>query len=114
MTPIIKLKRIYESTEAEDGYQILIDRLWPRGIGKEAAQIDLWLKEIAPSTSLRKWFKHDPQKWQEFQLRYKNELIANSQMFDKLKSLANKHQTITLLFASANKNFNHALVLKIS
>ncbi|HYB93183.1 MAG TPA: DUF488 family protein, partial [archaeon] len=69
-----KIKRIYEKPEREDGYRILVDRLWPRGLSKDKAKIDLWMKEIAPSDETRKWFSHDPRKWEEFKKRYKNEL----------------------------------------
>ena len=71
---MFKLKRIYEASEASDGYRVLVDRIWPRGVSKEKARIDLWMKEIAPSDALRKWFGHDPERWEEFQRRYREEL----------------------------------------
>ena len=71
---MFKLKRIYDASEASDGYRVLVDRIWPRGVSKEKARIDLWMKEIAPSDALRKWFGHDPERWEEFQKRYREEL----------------------------------------
>ncbi|MFA5072601.1 MAG: DUF488 domain-containing protein [Nitrospirota bacterium] len=108
---MIKLKRIYEKPEKGDGYRILVDRLWPRGVSKERAALDLWLKEIAPSDSLRKWFSHDPEKWSEFKKKYKAELKANEEDVTQLKSLARKG-TITLLYAAKDEEHNEALVIK--
>ena len=79
----IKIKRVYEPPDKEDGQRILIDRLWPRGLTKEKAKVDEWLKELAPSTELRKWFNHDPEKWKEFQKRYHQELKENKDYNDK-------------------------------
>ncbi len=80
-----KIKRIYEETKRSDGFRILVDRLWPRGIKKDDAHIDLWLKEIAPSNSLRKWFNHDPEKWSEFQKRYAKELKKKEEIIDTIR-----------------------------
>lgn len=81
---VIKLKRAYESPEADDGTRVLVDRLWPRGVSKSAAQIDLWLKEIAPSAALRKWFGHDPAKWSKFRARYFQELQKKGAAVEQL------------------------------
>lgn len=112
LTMALKLKRVYELPEESDGYRVLADRLWPRGIKKEAAQIDIWLKEVAPSTALRKWFNHEPEKWQEFVSKYKSEL-RDSDVLDDLKSLVRKHKTITLLYGSKDEKYNHAVVLRM-
>ena len=91
----LSMKRAYEEPAASDGKRILIDRLWPRGISKEKARIDIWMKEIAPSTELRKWFGHDPEKWKEFQTRYEKELAANSELVESIRKMA-KRDTVTL------------------
>ncbi|KTD08974.1 uroporphyrin-III C- methyltransferase [Legionella gratiana] len=106
----IKMKRIYEKPEPEDGYRILVDRLWPRGIKKENAAIDLWLKEIAPSNSLRKWFHHDLEKWPEFQERYAQELAHEKKLITTITENA-KHHTVTLLYAAKDKTHNNAAAL---
>ncbi len=107
----LKVKRIYEPVGKEDGFRILVDRLWPRGMTKEKAAIDLWLKEIAPSTELRKWFNHDPAKWKEFQKKYTKELKENHEMTDTLKEHLKKGN-VTLLYAAKDEAHNEALVLK--
>jgi uncharacterized protein YeaO (DUF488 family) len=107
----IQIKRIYEPRNESDGMRILVDRLWPRGVKKGNAQIDEWLKDIAPTTQLRKWFNHDASKWQEFQLKYTHELQHNPNT-EHLLELLNKHQTITLLYAAHDEAHNHALVLQ--
>lgn len=107
----VLLKRIYEPAKASDGKRVLVDRLWPRGISKERAKLKLWLKEIAPSTELRKWFNHDPKKWPEFQKRYKQELRNNQDAVNQLKSLAKK-QTVTLLYGARDEEHNEALVIQ--
>jgi uncharacterized protein YeaO (DUF488 family) len=107
----VKIKRIYLKPDSEDGIRILIDRLWPRGLKKEDAKIDLWLKGIAPSTDLRKWFNHDPEKWEEFELRYREELKRNTDQVDLLlKEL--KESPVTLLFAAKDEEHNEAVVLQ--
>lgn len=106
----VKIKRIYEPAVASDGYRILVDRLWPRGIKKEDAQVDKWLKEIAPSTTLRKWFNHDPEKWHSFIKRYHAELTG-SVALEELHTDARKHKNITLLYGAKDEEHNHALVL---
>ena len=107
----IKIKRVYDQSEKDDGARILVDRLWPRGLTKEKAHIDLWLKEVAPSTELRKWFGHDLGKWKSFRRRYELEIKNNK---DLVKYLAEKAErgTITLLFAARDKQHNEAVVLK--
>ncbi|MGN6164237.1 MAG: DUF488 domain-containing protein [Flavisolibacter sp.] len=107
----ISIKRIYEPPAKEDGTRILIDRLWPRGLTKEKAAIDLWLKDIAPSAALRQWFAHDPGKWQEFQKRYRKELKENKDAVFILKQEA-KNKTVTLLYAAKDEVHNDAVVLK--
>ena len=86
---MFKLKRIYEASEASDGYRVLVDRIWPRGVSKEKAQIDLWMKGIAPSDALRKWFGHDPERWEEFQRRYREELQKEIGLINRLQQWAN-------------------------
>jgi uncharacterized protein YeaO (DUF488 family) len=108
---IVNIKRIYEEYESTDGFRILVDRLWPRGIKKEKAQVDLWAKEVAPSTSLRKWFGHDPDKWPDFVSRYKKELHG-SMAFQELMALVKKHKKVTLLFSARDEVRNQAVALK--
>lgn len=107
----IKIKRVYEKPSKEDGYRILVDRLWPRGLTKEKASIDLWLKEIAPSTALRKWFGHDPGKWKEFQKRYHQELKNNKDQVLLLKGQIKKGKA-TLVYGAKDEEHNEAFVLK--
>lgn len=108
---MIRSKRVYDEPAAEDGKRILVDRLWPRGISKDAARIDEWLKEIAPSDELRKWFGHDPARWDEFRERYRRELEAKAELLEQLRGLAKKG-TVTLLFAAKDEAHNNAVVLK--
>ncbi|MGD0884537.1 MAG: DUF488 domain-containing protein [Thermodesulfovibrionales bacterium] len=108
---MLRTKRIYDPVSAEDGRRILVDRLWPRGIKKENADIDEWLKEIAPSDELRKWFNHDPAKWQEFRKRYLGELKRKSTMIERLRAEARKTR-VTLLFAAKDMEHNNAVILK--
>jgi len=103
----IETKRVYEKPSPDDGYRILVDRIWPRGISRERAGIDLWLKEIAPSTDLRKWFGHDPARWHQFRKRYFEELDNKpEQVASILKTLAD--QDCTILFAAADTKHNNA------
>jgi uncharacterized protein YeaO (DUF488 family) len=106
----VKIKRIYEPVAETDGYRVLIDRLWPRGIKKEGAHIDKWLKNIAPTTALRKWFNHEPEKWQLFILKYHAE-IRESPALEELHADILKHKTVTFLFAAKDQQHNHALAL---
>jgi uncharacterized protein YeaO (DUF488 family) len=107
----IKLKRVYEEPEKLDGTRILVDRLWPRGLTKEKAHIDLWLKEVAPSTELRKWFAHDPAKWPEFKTRYRAELQRNKEQVELLKQAVTRDPT-TLLYGARDTEHNEAVVLQ--
>lgn len=104
------LKRVYDNPESTDGRRVLVDRLWPRGLTKEKAKVDLWLKEIAPSTLLRKWFNHDPKKWEEFQLRYIHELKKNKTNVSELQDLISKGK-VTLLYSAKDQKHNEAIVL---
>jgi len=108
---MVKTKRIYDPPAADDGTRILVDRLWPRGLTKEDARIDAWLREIAPSNELRKWFGHDPDKWAEFRGKYREELRQKGPLLDELKSKT-KHGPVTLLFAAKDPEHNNAVVLK--
>lgn len=108
----IKLKRVYEPASIGDGMRILVDRLWPRGVSKEKAKVDLWLKEIAPTTELRKWFGHNPDKWTRFRERYETELRNNTEVVEMLADKA-KHGTITLIYAARDEQHNEAVVLKL-
>ncbi|EID33620.1 PF04343 family protein [Prevotella sp. oral taxon 306 str. F0472] len=107
----MKLKRVYLPAEETDGYRILVDRLWPRGISKEKAKIDLWLKEVAPSNELRKWFGHDPERFNEFTERYKAELQASGAL-EELRQAIQEHPDVTLLYAAHDEQHNNAVVLQ--
>jgi|SRR5687767_756284 uncharacterized protein YeaO (DUF488 family) len=106
----VAVKRFYEPAETADGFRILVDRLWPRGVKKEAANIDRWLKEVAPSNELRTWYHKDMSKWSEFEKKYKAELKDNPAL-PELKQLLKEHKKITLLFTAKDEERNHALVL---
>ena len=107
----IGIKRVYERPKKDDGLRILVDRLWPRGLTKTKASVDLWLKDIAPSTKLRKWFGHDPAKWKQFQTRYRKELREKKDALKLLKQEC-KEQTATLVYGARDEEPNEALVLK--
>jgi uncharacterized protein YeaO (DUF488 family) len=106
------LKRAYDSPQADDGFRILVDRLWPRGLSKEKAKIDLWLRDIAPSGELRRWFAHDPARWAAFQKRYRAELAAKQDAVRELKRRVRKEKAVTLLFSAADEQHNNAVALK--
>lgn len=108
---MIKLKRVYEDPSPKDGLRVLVDRLWPRGLTKERAAVDLWLKDVAPSTELRKWFGHDPAKWKQFQIRYRKELQEKKEILKDLKQKSKGH-TVTLVYGARDEEHNEALVLK--
>lgn len=107
---MIKIKRIYDSPATTDGYRVLVDRLWPRGIRKDKAQLDEWLKGIAPSPELRTWFGHKPERFDEFKVRYDEELNKNPSV-GQLKEIIDSHKEVTLLFAAKDLKVNHAQVL---
>ncbi len=108
---MIKIKRIYDPASRDDGKRIYIDRLWPRGMKKEEAKIDEWLKEISPTDRLRKWFGHDPSKYAEFKRRYKKELEKHSEILERIKKEAKK-ETVTILFSAKDVEHNNATVMK--
>lgn len=107
----VRLKRAYVAPDPADGTRVLIDRLWPRGVSKNEAAIDLWLKDIAPSTELRKWFGHDPALWAGFQERYTLEVRANAQAFDQLREIA-RRGTLTLVYSAHDEEHNDAVVVR--
>jgi len=106
-----RIKRVYELPDKHDGRRILVDRLWPRGLTKEKASIDLWLKDIAPSTELRKWFDHDPGRWEEFKERYLDELKGNSEQIQLLKQELDKG-IVTLVYGAKDEAHNQAVVIQ--
>jgi uncharacterized protein YeaO (DUF488 family) len=107
----IALKRVYDAPAPSDGYRILIDRLWPRGVSKQQADISLWLKTIAPSTDLRKWYGHSPLRWQEFRLRYLEELGHQSEALAAIDNALRKFPSITFVYAAKDTQQNNAVVL---
>lgn len=107
----IGIKRVYEEATEKDGYRILVDRLWPRGVTKEEANLDEWDKNIAPSTELRKWFDHKEERFQEFSLRYKEELLPQEEELIRVRKIA-QTQKVTLLYGAKDPKINHAVVLK--
>ena len=109
---MIQIKRIYDTPHIDDGYRVLVDRLWPRGISKENARLDEWIKEISPSNALRSWFDHDAKKWEGFKEKYLEELKNNAEHIKHLKSLEKQHNKISLLFAAKAEAYNNAVVLK--
>jgi uncharacterized protein YeaO (DUF488 family) len=110
---MLRIKRVYDPPDPSDGYRILVDRLWPRGMGKEKARLDDWRPEIAPTNILRAWFAHDPQKWEEFRVRYRSELDASGRMGDLAELAARARKgTVTLLFGARDRKRNNAAALK--
>lgn len=107
----VKIKRIYDEPAADDGYRVLVDRLWPRGVSKERAALDEWMKDVAPSPDLRTWFGHKPERFAEFSARYESELENNSAI-DKLRQLIKEQPTVTLLYGARDPKINHAIVLQ--
>jgi uncharacterized protein YeaO (DUF488 family) len=108
---MLKVKRIYDQPEKNDGFRVLVDRLWPRGVSKDRAHLDLWLKEIAPSDSLRKWFGHDPQRWTEFKSKYRKELSGKKDLVLQLRKLQAEHGDVTLLYGAHDQIHNEAVAL---
>lgn len=109
---MLKIKRIYEAADNRDGFRVLVDRLWPRGVSKERAHLDLWLKEIGPSDALRKWFGHDPKRWKEFTAKYGKELSGKKDLVRQLKKFEAEHGTVTLLFSAHDEEHNQAVALR--
>ena len=109
--PQISVKRVYEPASKADGFRVLVDRIWPRGVTKQRAKVDLWLKTVAPSTKLRKWFDHDPRKWSEFKSRYFAELEAGPAGLEELASQA-KDTAVTLVFSARDEQYNQAVALR--
>jgi uncharacterized protein YeaO (DUF488 family) len=107
----VKLKRAYDKPTDDDGYRILVDRIWPRGASKEKLKIGDWAKDVAPSTELRKWFGHDPDKWDEFKRRYFRELNNKKEMVDEIRAQM-KHHVVTFVFSAKDEKFNNAVALK--
>jgi uncharacterized protein YeaO (DUF488 family) len=109
---MIHLKRAYDPASPDDGYRVLVERLWPRGLTKEKVALDLWLKEIAPSPELRKWFGHDPEKWEEFTRRYQVELDHNVETVAQLRRILEKEDNVTFVYAAHDTQHNSAMLLK--
>jgi uncharacterized protein YeaO (DUF488 family) len=108
---MLKIKRVYDPPQPGDGKRLLVDRLWPRGLAKEKAHVDDWIKELAPSSELRSWFGHDPSKWEEFRHRYQEELKGHREQLARLHHDAER-ETVTLLYAAKDEEHNNAVVLK--
>lgn len=108
---MIRLKRVYEPASKDDGFRILVERLWPRGLSKQQARIDLWLKDIAPSPALRTWYGHDPKKWKEFQQRYRVELRDNHAVW-QIRGLLREKKVVTFVYAARDEEHNSARLLK--
>ncbi|MFB3894504.1 MAG: DUF488 domain-containing protein [Phycisphaerae bacterium] len=108
---MISVRRVYEPPSPIDGFRVLVDRLWPRGLTKDQAKFDLWLKDIAPSDELRKWYGHDPDKWGEFRLKYLRELKGRKDAVEQLRQVIRQHQVVTLLYAASDERHNNAVVL---
>jgi uncharacterized protein YeaO (DUF488 family) len=110
---MLKIKRVYEGKEADDGERILIDRLWPRGVSKDKAGLDAWQKELAPSTALRQWFDHDPEKWEEFKKRYRKELAApkSKRLLEEIARTAERHN-VTLIYSAKDTEHSDVRVLE--
>ena len=112
MSTELYIKRAYEDSEPTDGFRVLVDRLWPRGISKEALKVDLWMKDIAPSDQLRKWFAHDPDKFEEFSRRYIQELDSHPKTVNKLISSIKNKEQVTLIYGAKDQEHNNAVVLR--
>lgn len=111
---MLKIKRIYDGYEATDGYRVLVDRVWPRGISKEKAHLDQWLKEVGPTKELRQWFNHEDDKYPEFKEKYLAELHqgAEGEALQELQQIVKEHETVTLLYGAKNETHNQAVVLQ--
>lgn len=107
----VRIKRVYEAQEPHDGYRILVDRVWPRGVSKQRAAVDEWLKDVAPSTGLRRWFGHEPDRFQEFASRYRAELQGSTAL-SELRRLCTEHASVTLVYSAKDTEHNQAVVLR--
>ena len=107
----IKVKRVYDQPAPEDGYRVLVDRLWPRGLSKESAHVDLWMRDVAPTTELRKWYGHEVSKWLEFRQRYEKELAQHGELLDLVRDIEHHRKTVTILFGARDQEHNEATVL---
>lgn len=107
----VRLKRAYERAARQDGYRVLVDRLWPRGVTKKALALDEWLRDLGPSNALRKWFGHDPARWRQFERRYRTELKEQKEALHRLRQKSRRH-TVTLVYAARDEEHNEAVVLK--
>ena len=108
---MVKIKRAYEKPAKDDGWRVLVDRLWPRGVKKVTAHFDVWLKDVAPSDALRKWFGHEPERWSGFQKKYRTELAKKKELVAELKKMEKEHGTLTLVFGARDVEHNEAVVL---
>ena len=108
----VAIKRVYEEAADADGFRVLVDRLWPRGVSKEKAKLDLWAKDVAPTTALRQWFGHDPAKWDEFGKRYTAELAANHAALAALADALKGRPMVTLVYGAKDEEHNQAVVLR--
>lgn len=108
----ITIKRVYEAPSSDDGLRVLVDRLWPRGLKRATSRIDLWMKDVAPSTELRAWFGHDVSRWAVFKRRYKAELRKNPRLVQELRKAVASTKTVTLLFGAKDEQHNNAVVLR--
>lgn len=109
---MLKIKRIYEPSNEDDGFRILVDRLWPRGVSKDKAHLNLWMKEIAPSDDLRKRFSHDPEKWKVFKNKYQKELNNKKELLAEIKDIEKENNVITFVYSAKDEDHNNAVVLK--
>ena len=109
---MIKVRRIYDPQQPGEGYRVLVDRLWPRGISREEASWHEWMKEIAPGNELRKWYSHDPSRWESFRAKYKQELSSRRDLLLRLRNLESSHGTLTLLYSSKERKLNNAVALR--
>jgi uncharacterized protein YeaO (DUF488 family) len=109
---MIKVRRIYDPAEHDEGYRVLVDRLWPRGISREKAEWQEWMKDVAPGNELRQWYGHDPSRWETFKERYSQELSSRQDLLLRLKDLERTHGTLTLLYSSKELSLNNAVALR--
>lgn len=110
---VIKTRRIYETPKPGEGFRVLVDRLWPRGVSKAGAGLDLWLRDVAPSDALRKWFAHDPKRWDAFQRKYRQELKGKKELLHEIKKLEKEHGTVTLLYSAKDDKHCNAVALRL-